>query len=240
MAKKNIKDDELDFIPDNNERPLTQEEINKIELRKKIKELREKNKDQVAIVVTRNNEVKKSTNLTIQEQLDEYAKCVSNPIYFIETYLTVFDQTEGESGEIVPFKLFPFQKELIKSYLGNKLNIANKYRQAGVSTTTCAFIAWYIMFKDNRYVAVVADKLETARDELLSDIIDFIEGCPQYLKPKIAGKDTTHHKKYKNGSQVKAFAATKLRGPTPTLIFWDETAWTEKGDQFWTSAAPYK
>jgi phage FluMu gp28-like protein len=25
---------------------------------------------------------------------------------------------------------------------------------------------------------------------------------------------------------------------TPTLIFWDETAWTEKGDKFWTAAKP--
>jgi hypothetical protein len=25
---------------------------------------------------------------------------------------------------------------------------------------------------------------------------------------------------------------------TPTLLFWDETAWTEKSDKFWTSALP--
>ncbi len=238
MSKKKINNDDLDFIPDNNSRPLTPEELAKIELKKRVKELREKSRDQVQVIVTKNNEVKRADQLTIQEQADEYTRCAIDPIYFIETYLTVFDQTKGESGEIVPFKLFPFQKELIKSYLKNKQNIANKYRQAGVSTTTCAYIAWYVMFNENRYVAVVADKLETARDELLSDIIDFVEGCPSYLRPKIASKDTAHHKKYTNGSQIKAFAATKLRGPTPTLIFWDETAWTEKGDQFWTSAAP--
>lgn len=238
MSKKKVNNDDLDFIPDNNSRPLTPEELAKIELKKRVKELREKSKDQVQVIVTKNNEVKRADQLTIQEQADEYTRCAIDPVYFIETYLTVFDQTKGESGEIVPFKLFPFQKELIKAYLKNKQNIANKYRQAGVSTTTCAYIAWYVMFNENRYVAVVADKLETARDELLSDIIDFVEGCPSYLRPKIASKDTAHHKKYTNGSQIKAFAATKLRGPTPTLIFWDETAWTEKGDQFWTSAAP--
>lgn len=239
MSKKKINsDDDLDFIPDNNKRPLTNEELSKIEQKKRVKELREKTKDQVQIIVTKSGEVKRADQLTLQEQADEYTRCAIDPIYFIETYLTVFDQTKGESGEIVPFKLFEFQKLLIKSYLKNKQNIANKYRQAGVSTTTCAYIAWYVMFNENRYAAVVADKLETARDELLSDIIDFIECCPNYLKPQVASKDTAHHKKYKNNSQIKAFAATKLRGPTPTLIFWDETAWTEKGDIFWTSAQP--
>ncbi len=238
MSKKNLNDDDLDFIPDNNKRPLTNEELSKIEQKKRIKELREKHKDQVQIIVTKAGEVKRANELTVAEQADEYARCLVNPIYFIETYLTVFDQTKGEAGEIVPFKLFEFQKLLIKSYIKNKQNIANKYRQAGVSTTTCAYIAWYVMFNENRYAAVVADKLETARDELLSDIIDFIECCPKYLKPKVASKDTAHHKKYTNNSQIKAFAATKLRGPTPTLIFWDETAWTEKGDVFWTSAQP--
>lgn len=239
MSKKKIdSDDELDFIPDNNKRPLTSEELAKIEQKKRVKELREKSKDQVQIIVTKSGEVKRADQLTLQEQADEFTHCGLDPIYFIETYLTVFDQTKGESGEIVPFKLFEFQKLLVKSYLKNKQNIANKYRQAGVSTTTCAYIAWYVMFNENRYAAIVADKLETARDELLSDIIDFIECCPKYLKPKVASKDTAHHKKYLNKSQIKAFAATKLRGPTPTLIFWDETAWTEKGDVFWTSAQP--
>ncbi len=230
--------DELDFIPENNTRPLTEEELRKIELKKLIKELRKKHVDQ-PIITTKSGELKPASLLTLEEQADEIFRCGVDAIYFIETYLTVFDQTQGRGGKIVPFKLFPFQKDLIKAYMKHKENIANKYRQAGVSTTTCAFIAWYVMFSENRYVAVVADKLETARDELMSDIIDFIDGCPNYIKPRIAtvgGKDSMHHKRYSNGSQMKAFAATKLRGPTPTLVFWDETAWTEKGEKFWESA----
>lgn len=237
MAKKKIIDED-DLPPENNSRPLTPDEIAKIELKKRVRELREKNKDQVPIVVTKAGEVKRADQLTLAEQADEYLRCSFDPIYFIETYLTIFDQTKGEAGEIVPFKLFDFQKKLIKSYLAYKRNIANKYRQAGISTATCAYIAWYVMFNDNRKVAVVADKLETARDELMSDIIDFIENSPAYLKPTIHKKDTLHHKKYTNGSEMKAFATKTLRGFTATLIFWDETAWAENGEKFWTAAAP--
>jgi len=246
MAKKNIDNEndndfdpinnnKLEFEPDNNDRPLTEEEQKKIDLKAKVKELRKKYVGQ-PIIVTKEGIAKQANILTIAEQTDEFLKCASDPIYFIETYLTVFDQTQGDGGKIVPFKLFDFQKDLIESYQTNKENIANKYRQAGVSTTTCAYIAWLLQFRRNKYVAVIADKLETARDELMSDIIDFIAGCPAYLRQKIGNKESAGHMRYANNSQMKAFAATKLRGPTPTLLFWDETAWTEKGEKFWESA----
>ncbi len=240
------KDNE-DIFPDHV--PLipldTQREKEKEAIRKLAKELRKKGGKIEAIIVTEHNGVKKVSELTKQEQEDEVIRCGMNPIYFIETYLTIFDQTQGIAGEIVPFKLFDFQKELIKTYLENRFVIANKYRQAGVSTTTCAYIAWYVMFNANRQVAIVADKLEVARDELMNDVVDFIDGCPKWLRPKTGRetfdknlKDTQKLKIYDNNSKLGAFSSKGLRGYTPTLIFWDETAWTEKGDKFWTSAKP--
>jgi hypothetical protein len=222
-----------------------QKEKEKEETRKLAAELRKKFRNIEPIIITKSGELKKVGELTYNEQEDEIVKCASNPIYFIETYLTIFDQTQGKGGMIVPFKLFEFQKDLIEVYMREQFVVANKYRQAGVSTTTCAFIAWYVMFNRNRQVAIVADRLETARDELMSDVVDFIECCPIWLRPKTGRiqekflKDTQKLKIYDNGSRLGAFSSKGgLRGMTPTLIFWDETAWTEKGDKFWTSALP--
>jgi len=211
--------------------------------RKLAKKLRESGKVE-PVIVTKAGLAKRASELTFTEQEDEIIRCAANPIYFIETYLTIFDQTQGVSGLIVPFLLFEFQKELIESYRNNRFVVANKYRQAGISTTTCAYIAWYVMFNRNRQVAIVADKLITARDELMGDVVDFIEGCPAWLRPKTGKqsekglKDTQQLKVYDNDSKLGAFASKSLRGMTPTLLFWDETAWAEKGDKFWTSAQP--
>ena len=222
-----------------------QREKEKEAARKKADELRKKTGKVEAYVYTKNGVTKKASELTIPEQEFEYIHCATDPIYFIETYLTVFDQTQGTAGQIVPFRLFDFQKDLINTYLESRFTIANKYRQAGISTTTCAYIAWYIMFNANRQVAIIADKLETARDEIMSDVVLFIEGCPAWLRPKTGRastenfKDTQKLKIYDNSSKLGAFSAKGgLRGMTPTLIFWDETAWTEKGDKFWTAAKP--
>ena len=237
--KEEIFPDHTPVIPYNAEK-----EREKEKLRKLARDLKKKSGKYIPIIKTSSGEYKSVTELTIQEQEDEIIRCATNPIYFIETYLTIFDQTQGVAGKIVPFKLFNFQKELIKTYKENKFVIANKYRQAGVSTTTCAYIAWYIMFNKNRSVAIVADRLDTARDELMNDVVEFIDSCPVWLRPKTGKatqekyKDTQKLKRYDNESSIGAFSSKGLRGYTPTLLFWDETAWTDKGDKFWTSAKP--
>jgi hypothetical protein len=189
-------------------------------------------------VTTMNGEKKMAKDLDLEQQQVEIIRCAKDPIYFICTYLTIFDQTAGDGGAIVPFNLFPFQKELVMAYYNHRFNVANKYRQAGISTTTCGYIAWYIMFNEHRNVAIIADKLETARDEMMREVVEFIDKCPDWLRPEPIHRDTMKHKHYDNDCQLRAFSSKGLRGYTPTLLFWDETAWTERGDVFWTSARP--
>lgn len=190
-------------------------------------------------IKTFKGEEKFLANFTQEELIYEKVKCATDSIYVIETYFYIFDQTKNNNkGEIVPFKLFPFQADLVKSYEDNRFNITNKYRQAGISTVTCAWLATYIAFNANRSVAIVANKLETARDELMKDVTSFIDMLPPFLHPKILDKNTATHKMYSNGSQVKAFATNSLRGYTPTFLFWDEAAWCENGESFWTGTLP--
>ena len=57
---------------------------------------------------------------TKSEILLEYAQCIEDPIYAIETYFEAFDKTrEG----FVPFKLFPRQKELIGGQSGARMTL---------------------------------------------------------------------------------------------------------------------
>lgn len=109
------------------------------------------------------------------------------------------------------------------------------------------------MFNKNRSVAIVANKQMMAENELMKDVVDFIDGCPSWLRPKTGKlekvdkngkrtgkdlKDTQALKIYDNGSSLAAFSSKGLRGYTPTLLYWDEVAWTEKNDVFWTATRP--
>lgn len=187
--------------------------------------------------------------LTAQEIFKEYSKCLMNPTYAIETYLETFDKTQEG---FVPFKLFPRQKEIINAYEKNRFNLVTKPRQAGVSTTTAAYMAIKVGWADEdnpEAVLIIANKQELAF-EFLAKIKDFLSQLPRWVwgheyygNPKNEGKsifltDSKKEIKLPNGSRVKAVATSKdaLRGFTPTFLIMDEAAYIDNGAEVFGAA----
>jgi len=182
------------------------------------------------------------------QKLLEIGKCIKDPAHAIEGYLTTFDQTQKS---FVNFKLFPKQKELIKAYKDNRFNIVMKPRQAGVSTTTAAYIAVMTALADPnnpQRVLILANKQETAI-EFLKKVKDFTAQLPDWMNVWATGNDTSwfdveknsqKHYRLKNGSEVKAVATSMdaLRGYTPTLLVMDEAAYIEGGEEVYSAAQP--
>ena len=181
------------------------------------------------------------------QKLLEIAKCIKDPIYAIENYLETFDQTQKG---YVRFKLFPKQKELISAYKNNRFNIVMKPRQAGVSTTTAAYIAVMTALSDPnspQRVLILANKQETAI-EFLKKVKDFTSQLPTWMNVwgnnsdswYDAEKNSAKHYRLNNGSEVKAVATSldALRGYTPTLLVMDEAAYIEGGEEVYSAAQP--
>ena len=182
------------------------------------------------------------------QKLMEIGKSMKDPIYAIENYLETFDQTQKS---FVRFKLFPKQKELITAYKNNRFNIVMKPRQAGVSTTTAAYIAVMTALADPnspQRVLILANKQETAI-EFLKKVKDFTSQIPTWMNVWTSGNDdswydaeknSAKHYRLKNGSEVKAVATSldALRGYTPTLLVMDEAAYIEGGEEVYAAAQP--
>lgn len=66
-----------------------------------------------------------------EEQVKEIARCSIDPIYFIEKYVYIEHPTQGA----VKFKLYDFQKNLLKTYIENNRLIAMLSRQCGKALT---------------------------------------------------------------------------------------------------------
>ena len=189
-------------------------------------------------------------SLTKAQMLYEIGKCLKDPIYAIESYLETEDRTQGG---FVPFKLFPRQKELVLAYKEKEHNIVMKPRQAGISTTTAAYLAILTALSSNKStqkILIAANKQETAK-EFLKKIRDFTTQLPAWMDVYRGGtgetrfdpeKNSSSHYKLWNGSEVKAVASSKdaLRGYTPSCIVVDEAAFIEgnKGEEFYTAAQP--
>lgn len=187
--------------------------------------------------------------LTTTEIFKEYAKCLTSPIYAIETYLETFDKTQEG---FVPFKLFPRQKEIIHAYDRHRFNLITKPRQAGVSTTTAAYMSIKVGFADAENpeaVLIIANKQELAF-EFLAKIKDFLSQLPRWVwgaeyygnakneSKSIFLTDSKKEIKLPNGSRVKAVATSKdaLRGFTPTYLVMDEAAYIDNGAEVFGAA----
>ncbi len=187
--------------------------------------------------------------LTREEIIKEYAKCLKSPIYAIETYLETFDKTQEG---FVQFKLFPKQKEVIWCYEEHRFNLVTKPRQAGVSTTTAAYLSIKVAFADSENpeaVLIIANKQELAF-EFLGKIKDFLSQLPRWVwGPDYYGNrkneertifitDSKKEIRLPNGSRVKAVATSKdaLRGFTPTYLVMDEAAYIDNGAEVFGAA----
>ena len=177
------------------------------------------------------------------EQLKVYAKCLGDPIYAIETFLKTYDLTQKG---FVPFKLFHKQKEIIKSYEKHNRNIVTKPRQAGVSTTTAAYIAAKIAFGDpnNPWKVLVLANKQTLAQEFLKKIKDFLDQIPPWVwgideEDSYLSIESKGHIKTKDTQcEVKALATSKdaLRGYTPTFLIMDEAAFIDNGAEVFGAA----
>ena len=81
--------------------------------------------------------------LSKEQVMIEYLKCLQDTPYALRTYLQTYDNTVSK---YVPLELFPDQVSLLKDYEDYEENIALKYRQAGVSTVTAAWVSKRLVF----------------------------------------------------------------------------------------------
>jgi hypothetical protein len=172
------------------------------------------------------------------EQLMEYAKIIKDTPYALRTYLQTFDNTQKK---YVPMDLFEDQIQLIKDYEDYNENITRKYRQAGVTTVTAAWLSKKLQLAkpDNpERVLLIANKRDTAV-EMANKVRHFLEQWPEWLNVGFSpDKNSESRFRLNNGCEVKAVAtsADALRGYTPTILVFDEAAYIEAGDDFWAAS----
>ena len=172
-----------------------------------------------------------------EELIKEYAKCLQDTPYAIKSYLETYDNTQSK---YVPFVLFPEQETMLNNFEENNDNIVKKYRQAGVSTATAAWVSKKIQFASKsrpEKILVIANKLDTA-SEFANKVRGFINQWPSWINVGFSKeKDSQKHFKLNNGCEVKAVATSvdALRGYTPTTLIFDEAAYIEAGDDFWAA-----
>ena len=171
-----------------------------------------------------------------EEEIVEYVKCRDNPIYFIKNYINIVNVDKG----LMKFELWPFQEELIKSLISNRFSIVKCPRQSGKSQTSLAYMLHYILFTDQKNVAILANKGATAR-ELLGRLQMAYEKLPKFLQQGVAEWNKGSIE-LENGSRILAgsTSSSAIRGYSFNLIFLDEFAFVQQNmaEDFFRSVYP--
>ena len=175
--------------------------------------------------------------MTKEQVIIEATKCMRDTSYALRTYLQTYDNTVSK---YVPLDLFPDQVSLIEDYDSFNENIALKYRQAGVSTVTAAWTSKKLVFAKKQKpekILIIANKLDTSV-EFANKVRGFTEQWPAWVGIGFSvEKNSQRHFKLTNDCEVKAVATSKdaLRGYTPTILIFDEAAFIEADNDFWSA-----
>jgi len=176
-----------------------------------------------------------ATNFT-PDQVKEFIKCSTDPVYFIKKYIRIVSLDEG----VIPFDMYHFQEEMVQRFHDNRFNIAKLPRQSGKSTVVTSYLLWYVIFNANVNVAILANKAATAR-EMLQRLQLSYENLPKWMQQGIVGWNKGSVE-LENGSRILAAStsASAVRGMSFNVIFLDEFAFVPNNiaDQFFSSVYP--
>lgn len=185
---------------------------------------------------------------TLRENEMEY--CRGHLEYFVETYCHYEDKDAAEL--IQPFKMWPAQKNVLRSIHENRLNIILKARQLGFSWLIMSYATWLMVLFSGRTV-IGMSRTEDEAKELVRRMEVELLNMPEFVYPddKVPAGWTgaVFHKNAleiiihfpgKPDSVFKCFPSSPgaTRSFTADLIIFDEWAFQQFADLIWTSAFP--
>lgn len=164
-------------------------------------------------------------------------ECQKDVAFFIENCCKVKHPSAG----VLPFKLFSYQRRILKDFVGNIYNIFKKCRQSGISTLTGAYALWYAMFFSYKSILIVSKRDEDAKDFIAKNVKFVIENLPEWMR-KIWGVSDSdkgwsneHTVKFRNGSVIKSLTSSKdtLRSNSASLVIIDEAGFMPSMTDMW-------
>lgn len=187
----------------------------------------------MSIVNWKRLEMSENKQVNIREVIKaEYKKCLDEPMYFMKKYVKIQHTERGT----LPFELYPFQEETLKSFIDNDKNIVLKSRQMGISTLVSAYALWLMLFHNDKSVVVIS-RTQAATKDIVTKVKFASERLPSWLKVPLIENNALSIR-FKNGSNIKAVssAAGSARGNAASLIILDEAAFIPDANEVWVAA----
>jgi len=163
-------------------------------------------------------------------------RSATEPIYFIKTFCKIQHPLSG----LIPFDLFDFQEEIIKTINENRFSIYLKARQLGFTTVVSAYMLWLGMFHKDKTILIVS-KDKDASKELIYRAKVMYQNLPAVFKKLVKlDVDNVYTTEFANRSRIQAVARTKDVGKSKSisLLIFDEAAAIDDFEDIYSSCMP--
>lgn len=157
--------------------------------------------------------------LTADEIKAEWLKCSESPLYFIDTYVQIYNATRQAW---LRFLLWPFQAWALRRVLEHRQLVILKARQLGMTWLLLGFILWLVLFRAPSAVGIFSKREEESIDLLDNRLKEMYKRLPDWLRSKETISDNKKLWQLSNGSWVRAFPTTAGDSYTFTFVLVDE------------------
>lgn len=169
------------------------------------------------------------------EQQQEYDQCVASAEYFIDTYCML--KSDSGSG-LVRFRLFDYQKNLLRDFQVFLETIVLKARQLGITELLAAYSVWKTL-KDHQDVIIVSQGEDEATEFVKKALICW-ENLPHWLRVPLINPNKLTSMEFQNRSRILPKPATSRAGRSynAQLLIFDEWAHQLFQEAIYAAAAP--
>jgi len=170
------------------------------------------------------------------DEVEEYMKCAKDVEYFARKYIKIVNVDHG----LMPFNMWDFQAKMLKTFQENRFSICKLPRQVGKTTVVVAYMLWYILFEEDKFVAILANKAKTSR-EILNRIKLAYEALPLWLQQGVKAWNKGDIE-LENNCRILAdsTSGSAARGYSISFLYLDEFAFVPNNvaEEFFTSVYP--
>jgi hypothetical protein len=171
-----------------------------------------------------------------RDTFEELLMCDASCSYFLHNYVRIYDAV---LSDWVPFHLWPFQHQVLKTLEGNLLVIILKARQLGLTWLCLGRALWLMLFRPAATVLLFSKREEEAK-HLLKRLTDMYDRLPSFIQ-KYAREVLTENTTawiLGNGSEARAFPTSAGDSYSATYVLADEFDLVEDQGHLMTSVKP--
>lgn len=153
-----------------------------------------------------------------KELIEEWVKCRDSIQYFAENYVYIISL---DKGKIKP-KIRDYQQRMIDTFDKERFIITLASRQVGKTVSSMIFILHFILFNQDKNIAILANKAATS-SKILRDIKAVYELLPKWLQQGVKVWNAGSIR-LENGCSIFASSTSSnsIRGESINILFIDE------------------